>query len=109
MIQSISHFIKDVATAIWSYPMLTFLTLVGMFFTVRLRGLQFIRFFKAGWFTAKYRRSCGEGNMTPLQSLFSALGGIIGNGNLAGVATAIAVGGPGAVFWLWISSFIARH
>lgn len=45
--------------------------------------------------------------MTPLQSLFSALGGIIGNGNLGGVATALAVGGPGALFWLWISSFIA--
>jgi AGCS family alanine or glycine:cation symporter len=42
-----------------------------------------------------------------MQSLFSALGGVIGNGNLAGVATAIAVGGPGAVFWLWIASLVA--
>ena len=74
--------------------MLIFLTVVGIFFTFRLRGLQFRRFFKAGGYTIKYRRGRGEGNMTPLQSLFSALGGIIGNGNLGGVATALAVGGP---------------
>jgi len=107
MIESVSHFIKNAATTLWSYPMLIFLTVLGIYFTVRLKGLQFSRFFKAGRYMVKYRQGRGEGNLTPLQSLFSALGGIIGNGNLAGVATAIAVGGPGAVFWLWISSFIA--
>ncbi len=76
-------------------------------FTIRLKGLQFTRFFTAAKLTVSYRRAQGPGNMTPLQSLFSALGGMIGNGNIAGVATAIAIGGPGAVFWLWISSFIA--
>lgn len=49
----------------------------------------------------------GEGNISPLQSLFSALGGLIGNGNLAGVATAIAVSGPGAIFRLWIAAGVA--
>jgi AGCS family alanine or glycine:cation symporter len=87
--------------------MLIFLTAVGMMFTLRLKGLQFTRFFTAAKLTASYRRAQGPGNITPLQSLFSALGGMIGNGNIAGVATAIAIGGPGAVFWLWVSSFIA--
>jgi AGCS family alanine or glycine:cation symporter len=87
--------------------MLIFLSIVGVYFTLRLKGLQFTRFLQAGQLTCKYRTGTGEGNITPLQSLLSALGGLIGNGNLAGVATAIAVGGPGAIFWLWISSFIA--
>lgn len=87
--------------------MLIFLTLIGLYFSFRLKGLQFTRFFKAARLTYQYRKGKGEGNITPLQSLYGALGGIIGNGNLAGVATAIAVGGPGSIFWLWISSFIA--
>ena len=107
MLELISRVIKDAATTLWSYPMLVFLTIVGMMFTIRLKGLQFTRFFTAAKLTVSYRRAQGPGNMTPLQSLFSALGGMIGNGNIAGVATAIAIGGPGAVFWLWISSFIA--
>ena len=107
MFELISRIIKEAATFLWSFPMLIFLTAAGIFFTIRLKGLQFTRFFKAGKLTIQYRRGSGQGNMTPLQSLFSALGGMIGNGNIAGVATAIAIGGPGAVFWLWISSFIA--
>ncbi len=99
--------IRDFASLIWGYPMLIFLTLIGLYFSFRLKGLQFTRFFKAARLTYQYREGKGEGNITPLQSLYGALGGIIGNGNLAGVATAIAVGGPGSIFWLWISSFIA--
>jgi len=107
LLELINRVIKDAATTLWSYPMLIFLTTVGMMFTLRLKGLQFTRFFTAAKLTASYRRAQGPGNITPLQSLFSALGGMIGNGNIAGVATAIAIGGPGAVFWLWVSSFIA--
>ena len=103
----LDQWIRDFATLIWGYPMLIFLTLIGIYFTFRLKGLQFTHFFKSARLTYKFRKGTGEGNITPLQSLFGALGGIIGNGNLAGVATAIAVGGPGAIFWLWISSFIA--
>lgn len=106
-INLLDQWIRDFASFIWGYPMLIFLSLVGIYFTFRLKGLQFTRFFKAGRLTYQFRKGRGEGNITPLQSLLSALGGIIGNGNLAGVATAIAVGGPGAVFWLWVSSFIA--
>lgn len=107
MFAEIEQFVRDSATWLWGYPMLIFLSLVGVYFSLRLKGLQFTRFFKAGQLTYKYRTGAGEGNITPLQSLFSALGGVIGNGNIAGFATAVAVGGPGAIFWLWIASFIA--
>jgi AGCS family alanine or glycine:cation symporter len=107
LLELIDRIIRDSATTLWSYPMLVFLTVAGLFFTIRLKGIQFTRFFSAGKLTIRYRRGSGQGNMTPIQSLFSALGGMIGNGNIAGVATAIAIGGPGAVFWLWISSLIA--
>ena len=106
-INLLDQWIRDFASLIWGYPMLIFLTLVGLYFSFRLKGMQFTHFFQAGRLTYQYRKGKGEGNITPLQSLYGALGGIIGNGNLAGVATAIAVGGPGAIFWLWVSSFIA--
>ncbi len=104
---NLGNIIRDLATWLWGQPMLLFLTLVGTYFTIRLKGLQFKQFFSSGKLTYTYRTASGEGNITPLQSLFSALGGIIGNGNIAGAATAIAVGGPGALFWLWIATFIA--
>lgn len=106
-IDLIGQWIREFATFLWGYPMLAFLTMIGIYFSIRLKGLQFSHFLKAGKLTYKYREGKGEGNLTPLQSLLGALGGIIGNGNLGGVAAAIAVGGPGAIFWLWVSSFIA--
>lgn len=87
--------------------MLFFLSAVGLYFTFKLRGLQFTSLRKAALLTYRYRTGSGEGNISPLQSLFSALGGLIGNGNLGGVATAIAIGGPGAIFWFWVSALIA--
>jgi AGCS family alanine or glycine:cation symporter len=103
----VDQWIRDFASLIWGYPMLIFLILIGLYFSFRLKGIQFSHFLKAGQLTYQYREGKGEGNLTPLQSLYGALGGMIGNGNLGGVAAAVAVGGPGAIFWLWVSSFIA--
>ena len=99
MFGTIDQFIREAATWLWGFPMLIFLTVVGVYLSLRLKGLQFRYFFKAARLAYRYRTGEGEGNISPLQSLFAALGGIIGNGNLGGVATAIAIGGPGAVFW----------
>ncbi|UCF36376.1 MAG: sodium:alanine symporter family protein [Acidobacteriota bacterium] len=104
---NIDQLIREAASWLWGPPMLIFLSAVGIYFTLRLRGLQFTQLTTAARATYRYRSGAGKGNISPLQSLFAALGGLIGNGNLAGVATAIAVGGPGAIFWFWISSFIA--
>jgi len=107
MFETIDQFIREAATWLWGFPMLIFLTVVGVNLTLRLKGLQFRYFLKAARLAYRYRTGEGDGNISPLQSLFAALGGIIGNGNLGGVATAIAIGGPGAVFWLWIASLVA--
>ena len=107
MISTIAEIIRSSATWLWGPPMLILLSIVGIYFTLRLRCLQLKKFFKAARLTYIKRTGSGEGNITPLQSLLGALGGIIGNGTLAGIPTAICLGGPGALFWMWVASFIA--
>ena len=99
--------IQRIATWLWGPQMLILLCIAGIYFTVHLKGIQFTKFFEVAKLTFTKRTGSGEGNITPLQSLFGALGGIIGNGTLAGIPTAIYLGGPGALFWMWIASFIA--
>jgi len=100
------EFVRAAATWLWGPPMLIFLFLTGAIFTILMKGLQFSQFFKSGKLTYTQRTGSGEGNITPLQSFFGALGGLVGNGNLAGAATAIFMGGPGALFWMWVGAFV---
>ena len=98
--------VRDIANFIWGPQMLIFILGSGIYFSFRLKAIQFRKFKFAVNATTKSFRSSGEGNITPYQALMSALSGIIGNGNIAGVATAIFMGGPGAVFWMWLSALI---
>jgi AGCS family alanine or glycine:cation symporter len=98
--------VRDIANFIWGPQMLIFILGSGIYFSIRLKAIQFQKFKFAVKATTKSFRSSGEGNITPYQALMSALSGIIGNGNIAGVATAIFMGGPGAVFWMWLSALI---
>lgn len=82
---------------------------VGLMFTLRLKGVQFRRFGVAfhecvGNITRK--NNDGEGQIKSFKALATALSACVGNGNIAGVAGAIAVGGPGAVFWMWIAAVL---
>ena len=80
----------------------------ALFLTLRLRFVQVVRF-KDAFFTM-WPRSAGTkggGVLTPFQSFMAALGATIGTGNIAGVATAVVSGGPGAVFWIWCYGFFA--
>ncbi|MFQ5770936.1 MAG: alanine/glycine:cation symporter family protein, partial [bacterium] len=86
--------------------MLVFILGSGIYFSLRLQGIQFRQFTRALKAFSTSTKSSGDGNITPYQALMSALSGIVGNGNIAGVATAIVIGGPGAVFWMWISALI---
>lgn len=101
-----SEIIRAFANWLWGPPMLIFLFVIGTVFTLMMKGLQFSQIFKAAKLTYTKRAGSGEGNITPLQSFFSALGGLVGNGNLAGAATAIFMGGPGAVLWMWVGAFV---
>ncbi|MCH7886806.1 MAG: sodium:alanine symporter family protein [Candidatus Marinimicrobia bacterium] len=102
--------IEMIGNLVWGPHMLIFVVGVGVYFTVRLKFLQLRNFREALKQSSNTRRDkalkgSGKGDITPYEALSMALGGAVGNGNIAGVATAIAIGGPGAVFWMWISAF----
>ena len=90
---------------VWGPPMLVLLVGTGVLLTIVTGAVQFRRLGTAlGEVLGKLRRpGTGEGSVTPFQAVATALASTVGVGNIAGVATAIAVGGPGALFWLWIS------
>ena len=96
-----------VRPVLWGWPVLLLILLAGLYYTVLLRGLQIRR---AGLWLRRtvgtlFHRSKKDGSgITPFQSVTTALAGSIGTGNIVGVATAITLGGPGAVFWMWISA-----
>jgi alanine or glycine:cation symporter, AGCS family len=79
----------------------------GLWLTLRTGAVQIRRFAEA-WRVAFVRRPASEsGALTPFQAFMTALGASIGTGNIAGVATAIVSGGPGALFWIWVYGFVA--
>ncbi|MBS3900137.1 MAG: sodium:alanine symporter family protein [Dethiobacter sp.] len=90
-------------------PVLTAAILTtGIFLTVRCKFLQlrcFNLMLKETIFGIFQTEKSGRGEMTPFQALTTALAATIGTGNIAGVATAITLGGPGAIFWMWVSAF----
>ena len=79
----------------------------GLFLTIRTRGVQVRRFFDACRVAFIRERSGRDGVLTPFQAFMTALAASIGTGNIAGVATAIVSGGPGALFWIWVYGFLA--
>lgn len=81
--------------------------LVALFFTIRLRFVQVLRFREAIRETIKSRQSGGDGALSPLQAFMTAIAATVGTGNVVGVATAIVSGGPGALFWIWVYGFLA--
>lgn len=95
---------------LWGPIMLFFLLGTGILFTLKLRFIQ-IREFKTTWketFGGIFKKSnkADQDGMSSFQALTTAIAAQVGTGNLAGVATAIAAGGPGAVFWMWVSGFL---
>ncbi len=95
---------------VWGPYMLVLLVGTGIWFTLRTNVLQIRKFGYTMKQTLmkifeKPEIDSTEGDITPFQALATALAATIGTGNIAGVATAIALGGPGAIFWMWISAF----
>jgi AGCS family alanine or glycine:cation symporter len=102
-------FIETISTIIWGPHMLIFLVGTGIYLTVRLRFIQAARFIPSLRLLAvtagrKGKKKDVAGDITPIQAFMTSLAGTVGNGNIAGVATAIAAGGPGALFWMWVSA-----
>ena len=94
---------------VWGVPLLVLLVGTGFYLTIRLKFLSFRRLllgFKLAFFKNDKAVSEGEGDISNFQSLMTALAATIGTGNIIGVATAILAGGPGALFWMWISALV---
>ena len=101
--------IKTVSAIVWGPHMLVVLVGTGVYLTTRLDFIQVKKFFSSLRLlcsSSRGRRAKEgvEGDITPLQAFMTSLAGTVGNGNIAGVATAIAAGGPGALFWMWVSA-----
>lgn len=94
---------------LWSFLLIVLLCGTGIFYTIRLRFIQ-VRKFGEGWKLVFGHLSLNgekheKGEMTPFQSIATAIAAQVGTGNLAGAATALLGGGPGAIFWMWVSAF----
>lgn len=106
----INLLVSNISEAIWGWPLLAIFMGVGVLVTVMLRFVQF-RFFTESFklvFSPKDRpKATKSGEMTPFQAFINALGTSTGNGSIAGIGTAIYMGGPGAAFWILIAGVFA--
>jgi AGCS family alanine or glycine:cation symporter len=92
------------ANVLWGTPMLILLVGTGVYLTLLLRGLQLRKLgYALRWGLIKRREQGAAGDISHFQALMTALSATVGTGNIAGVATAIAAGGPGALFWMWMT------
>ena len=94
---------------VWGVPMLVLLVGGGILLTIRTFGVQFRKFGYAMKNTLGKiftKAEAKEGEITPFQAMSTALAGTVGTGNIAGITTAITLGGPGTIFWLWITALI---
>ncbi|MFS0689931.1 sodium:alanine symporter family protein [Sporosarcina sp. 179-K 8C2 HS] len=106
--EGFTKFIADISNFIWGIPIMVILIGGGVFLTVRLGFFQF-RYFPhiiKQTFGKIFSKSEGDGTLTPFQATASALASTMGAANIVGVPVAIALGGPGAIFWMWLVALI---
>ena len=105
--QKIDSFIAELASFVWGLPLLVLLIGGGTFLLVYSRFLPFRYMGHAiNVLRGKYDNPDDPGEISHFQALTTALSATVGMGNIAGVAVAIAIGGPGAVFWMWVSALV---
>ncbi len=100
-----NNFFADFAQLMWGPWLLALLLGTGFWLTIRLRGIQFRSLFYALRLTFSKERQ-GQGDISHFGSLMTALAATVGTGNIAGVGTAVALGGPGAIFWMWVTGLV---
>ena len=105
----LADWVSKVSNVVWNGLLLYLLVGTGIVFTIRTRFVQ-VRKFGAGWkhlfghFSLNGEKA-GKDGMSPFQALTTAIAAQVGTGNIAGAATALYSGGPGAIFWMWLSAF----
>ena len=108
MLEKIEMLNSLVNNFVWGVPAMVCIIGVGLLLSFRTGFLQIRKFPYAIKTTVGRmfrKKEASDGAMTPFQAVCTALAAMVGTGNIAGVAGAIAIGGPGAVFWMWVSAF----
>lgn len=107
LLKELDNIISEMASAAWGLPLLIILIGGGLYLLIRIKLLPFRYLGHAiAVLRGKYDNESDAGEITHFQALMTALSSTVGMGNIAGVAVAIAIGGPGAVFWMWVSAII---
>jgi AGCS family alanine or glycine:cation symporter len=104
--EALTNLVGQINGIVWGPLMLVLILGVGFFLQV---GLKFMPILKLGMgfsLLFKGRESTGEGQISPFNALMTSLSATIGTGNIAGVATAVFLGGPGALFWMWMTALV---
>lgn len=97
--------LKVIDDLVWGAPLIVLILVVGIFLTIRLKGLQITKLPLAIKHIMANEKDGNDGEVSSFGALCMALSATIGTGNIVGVATAIVAGGPGALFWMWIAAF----
>ena len=109
MLETIEKINSAVNNFIWGVPAMICIIGVGLYLSIRTNFLQIRKFpyaIKTTIGRMFKKKEASDGSITPFQAVCTALAATVGTGNIAGVAGAIAIGGPGAVFWMWISALL---
>lgn len=108
MADTLTGFFTDLSGIVWGpYLLIPLLLGTGLYLSIRLGGLQFVRLAASLRLGVFRRRDAGAaGDISHFQALTTALAATVGTGNIVGVATAIGIGGPGSLFWMWITGLL---
>jgi AGCS family alanine or glycine:cation symporter len=106
-LERLGIFVNSLNAFLWGWPLIAFISVTAMVFTVALGFIQFRSFFDAWRYLLRPEKGHAKASITPLQAFLNALSASLGNGSLTGMATAIYSGGPGAAFWVFILGFLS--
>lgn len=104
--EALSNFVGWINGIVWGPLMLVLILGVGLFLQVGLKLMPILKIGKGFSLLWNGRTAHGDGQITPFQALMTSLSATIGTGNIAGVATAVFLGGPGALFWMWMTALV---
>ena len=107
--EAVTNFINMINGIVWGVPMLVMILGVGLFLSIGLKFMPILKLgkgFKLLWSGRQVTDEDEKGDVSPFNALMTSLSATIGTGNIAGVATAIFIGGPGALFWMWCTALV---
>ena len=102
--EKFNDILNSIDNVVWGIPTIVLILATGLLMTIAARGIQFTKLGRA--FKGIFKKNEGEGELSGFAALCTALSATIGTGNIVGVATAIAAGGPGALFWMWFAAIL---